>query len=119
MTNKIKTSSTSSEKTNSFNLPDNTVSTLAYSLTLVSGLVVFLMETKNKKIRFHALQSIAFGIFWILIPKFLAITIIMAPLALILHLVCFALWIILMIKTYKKETFRLPIIADWVDKQLK
>ncbi|MBU1130197.1 DUF4870 domain-containing protein [Patescibacteria group bacterium] len=110
---------TEKKPTNKFNLPNNTVSALAYSLTLVSGLIVFLVENKNKEIRFHALQSIVFGAFWIIAPKILAITIIMAPLALVLHLVCLALWIVLMVKAYKKETFRLPVIADWVDKQLK
>ena len=107
------------KKSNKLNLPDNTVSALAYGLTFISGLIIFLIETDNKKIRFHALQSIVFGLIWTVFPTLLAFTIILAPLALLFNLAMLIVWIFMIVKAYKGQSFRLPIIADWVDKQLK
>ncbi|RLC35695.1 hypothetical protein DRH14_00140 [Candidatus Shapirobacteria bacterium] len=107
------------KKTNTLSLPDNTVSALTYSLTLLSGLIIFLLEKDNKTIRFHALQAIILGVLWMVLPKLFLFTLILAPLAILLNLVFLVIWIILIVKTYKGENFDLPIISNWVRKQLK
>ena len=52
------------EKT-SMGLDENVAGLLCYVLWWVSGLAIFLLETENKFVRFHAMQSIVvFGIEW-------------------------------------------------------
>jgi uncharacterized membrane protein len=50
-----------SEKT-STGLEQNTAALLSYLFTWVTGLIFYLLEKDNKYVRFHAMQSIFFGI---------------------------------------------------------
>ena len=90
---------------------------LAYLLGFVTGLVFLLIEKKNKFVRFHAMQSIVvFGaIFvaqWIisLIP-YLGILI-----SGLLSLLGVVLWVVLMVKAYQGEMFKLPWVGDIAEK---
>ena len=90
---------------------------LAYLLGFVTGLVFLLIEKKNKFVRFHSMQSIVvFGaIFvaqWIisLIP-YLGILI-----SGLLSLLGVVLWVVLMVKAYQGEMFKLPWVGDIAEK---
>src|SRR3989338_3273616 len=95
----------------------NVAALLAYLLGFVTGLIFLLIEKKNKFVRFHAMQSIiVFGsIFvaqWVisLIP-YLGILI-----SGLLSLLGVVLWIVLMVKAYQGETFKLPFAGDIAEK---
>jgi uncharacterized membrane protein len=107
----------------------NIAGLLCYVLGWISGLVFFLIEKENKFVRFHAAQSIiVFGALTvlqiaigILIGLFAAIhlyflTPILGFLYPLLGLAGLVLWIILMVKTYQGEMFKLPIAGDMADK---
>ena len=97
---------------------------LCYLLTWVTGLVFYLIEKENKDVRFHALQAILFGAAWAVI--WIAVSILTPVLSLIfsgfgilMGLVWFAswvvfliMWIMLMVRAYQGERWKLPVIGD-------
>ena len=101
----------------------NLAAMLAYLFGVISGLVIFLIEKKNKYVRFHAMQSILLSValvaIWIvyfiiaLIPVVGVLIAILGPLTGLASLI---LWIVLLIKAYQGEEFKLPIIGDIAEK---
>ena len=90
-------------------MEENVAALLSYLLGWVTGLIFFLIEKDSKFVKFHAMQSIiTFGALVVLsfIPW---VNIIVGLLALIL-------WIILMVKAYQGEKFKLPVIGDLAEK---
>ena len=95
------------------NLDENVEATLCYALTWVSGIVFFLIEKDNRTVRFHAVQSAV---------TFLGLTIIQFVLVNIIRIYFLSwpiillevvLWIMLMVKAYNGEMFKLPVIGDF------
>jgi uncharacterized membrane protein len=110
----------------------NVAALLSYVLGWVTGLVFFLIEKDNKFVKFHAMQSmIVFGALFVLqiaigmfmwIFAMMRLGFIMPAFSFItglLYLVSIVLWIILMIKAYQGEMFKLPIAGDIAEKQVK
>lgn len=107
----------------------NLAALLAYLFGIVGGLVFFLVETKNKYVRFHAMQSIL--IFAALIVGWIALIvvgivlsylpcvggIVSSILGLVLWLGGMAVYVLMMIKAYQGEKYKLPIIGDIAEKQ--
>jgi len=94
-------------------LPVNTAAALSYVFGWLSGIIIFLIE-KDSYVRFHAMQSIiTFGILSIamMVP---IIGLMLSPLLMIL---AFVLWIILIIKAYQGEKYKLPVVGDFAQKQ--
>jgi uncharacterized membrane protein len=107
----------------------NVAGLLCYVLGWVTGLIFFLIEKENKFVRFHALQSmIVFGALFVLsfaigmftgmfgamglhflIPLFALVNVLLA-------LAGFILWILLMVKAYQGEKFKLPVAGDIAEK---
>ena len=101
-------------------LQENVAGLLCYVLGWVTGLI-FLLIDKRPWVKFHAAQSIVvFG----------GLTVLRIALAFmggifggffgwgifaLLGLVGLILWVLLMIKAYQHETFRVPIAADIAD----
>ena len=104
-------------------MAENVAGLLCYVLGWVTGLVFFLLD-KRPYVRFHAAQSIVvFGALTILKIGF---GIVMgvggivgfglwAMIAMLLSLLTLVLWILLMIKAYQHELFRVPIAAPIAD----
>ena len=100
-------------------LKPNVAALLSYIAGFVSGIVFLVIEKENKFVRFHALQSIiTFGAIFVLQWVF-SVMFYVSALVLLLNLASLALWIILMIKAYKGERFKLPVIGDIVEKNGK
>ena len=91
-------------------LQENVASLLCYTLGWISGLVFILLEQENKLVRFHAMQSIiVFGTLFVVSSGFLPFLGIFIP---ILSIIGFILWIILMVKAYKGEMYKLPGVGN-------
>lgn len=94
-------------------LQANVAALLSYLVGFVTGIVFILVEKENKFVRFHAMQSIVvFGFLFVLqaiLPVIPVIGWVLIPLVSLTGLV---LWIILMIKSYQGEIFKLPIAGD-------
>ena len=114
------------QKTN-LGIEPNIAGLLCYLISVIAGVVFLVIEKENKFIRFHAIQSIILGCGFV--AAYFAIIILDAVfenipilgffIGLVLGLVYFLLGpafaiitIIMMIKSYGNETFKLPVIGD-------
>src|ERR1700751_724370 len=97
-------------------LAENVAGLLCYVLGFVTG-VIFLLIDKRPFVKFHAAQSIVvFGGLTVLrIGLNLMHGGVGFGLSMPLHLVGFVLWILLMVKAFQHEMYRLPIAADIAD----
>jgi len=95
----------------------NVAAGLAYLLGIITGIIFYLIEKENKFVRFHAMQSIiVFGFLFVagIIAGLLPIlNIFLAP---IVGLISLILWIVLMIKGFQGQSFKMPIAGDIAEK---
>jgi uncharacterized membrane protein len=109
-------------------MSENVAGFLCYILGWITGLIFYFVD-KRPYVRFHAAQSIVtFGglhIVYIVLGMFLGFSLFAGgwtgfsfgwALYGLLDLACFVLWILLMIKAYQGERFRLPVAADLAEK---
>lgn len=106
------------EKKTTLGLSENMTAALAYLVGWVTGLVVYLMEKDNKNLRFHALQSIVFFGLVTVVNMLLGGFYYVWMLTQLVNAVALVVWIICLVKAYQGEKFRIPVIADFVEKQL-
>ncbi|MDP2654117.1 MAG: hypothetical protein Q8Q08_08815 [Candidatus Omnitrophota bacterium] len=93
-------------------LQPNVAALLSYLAFFVTGIIFFVIEKDNKFVRFHAMQSIiTFGAIFALQVVCVA-TVILIILVPLLNIAAVILWIILMVKSYQGEMFKLPVIGD-------
>jgi len=111
-------------------IADNLAGALAY-VTFIPAIVFLSVEPFNKSrfIRFHSLQSvllaIALGLVGLVVKIGFAVLglvpvvgrLIMMLVLLIVAVGCFILWIVLVIKALQRQTFKLPVIGDWAERQ--
>lgn len=103
----------------SIGLNANVAGLLCYVLGWVSGLVLILIEKDSKFVRFHALQSIyVFGTITVAGIVLGWIPVLGIVLSMLIWLLGVALWIVLMVKAYKGEMFKLPWVGDLVEKKI-
>lgn len=112
-------------------MTDNMAAALCYLLTFLTGILFLVLEpyNKNKLIRFHAFQSIFFGVaymvVWIVVSVLgAAMTAIpfvgwffTTLLYFVLLIGFFVLWLMLMYKAYNNEKWVLPVIGPLAEKQ--
>ena len=107
-------------------LNGRTEALLSYVLGWFSGLIFFVIERKNRFVRFHAAQSfIFFGIVSVVYIVIRLLSIIpvlgflLSPVlgcaTLILLIPAALIWVLLMIQAYRGVNFRLPIISGYAD----
>jgi uncharacterized membrane protein len=107
-------------------LSENVAGLLCYLLGWVTGLIFFLID-KRPFVRFHAAQSIV--VFGGLMVIRIVLTMLFVSSALtgfsmgmgvlwLVSVVGFVLWVLLMIKAYQGEKFRIPLAADLADQML-
>lgn len=105
-------------------LQDNVAGLLAY--LFIPAIIFLVLEpyNRNKFIRFHSFQSLFFTAAMIALNFVLAIiamipflgfvTLFLWPL---IYLASFILWIVLMVKAYGGQKFKVPVIGDLAEKQ--
>lgn len=106
------------QEPSSTGLDPNLAGLLCYLLGLITGIVFLIIEKENRFVRFHAFQSVAvFGALFVfsLVAGFIPligklVSVLLAPLGLVL-------WILLMVKAYQGERYRLPVAGDWAEEQ--
>jgi uncharacterized membrane protein len=101
-------------------LTDNVAGALAY-LTIIPAILFLVLEPFNTRrfVRFHAFQSIFFFVAWVAVDIGLAIighipflgwaVLFLWPLV---SLVLFVILLILALKAYQGQEFKLPVIGD-------
>ena len=110
----------SEEKTSSTGLDSNIGGLLSYVLGWITGLIFFLIEEKDEFVRFHAMQSlIVFGaitVVSIVLGILFMIPFIGPILGAFFWIATVVLWIILMVKAYQGERYKLPIAGNLAEK---
>jgi uncharacterized membrane protein len=110
MTEEIKTST---------GMNQNVAGLLCYLAGWVTGLIFFLVEKENKFVRFHAMQSIiTFGGLSALSIVLTWVPIIGWMLLPIVSIIWLILWVLLMVKAYQGQLFKLPVIGDLAEKNI-
>ena len=99
-------------------LPKEVAGALSYVLGPITG-IAFLVLEKDEFVRYHAMQSIVFFVAWMVLNTLLAFTIILAPLAMLLMVVGFIIWLMLIYKANKGEKWELPFLGKYTKKFLK
>jgi uncharacterized membrane protein len=97
-------------------ISENLEGLLAYSLGIITGVVFLFLEKKNKFVRFHAAQSVAFSLVILVLS---AIPFLGWLFSFILVPVGFGLWLFLMYKAYKGEKYKLPYLGDFVEREIE
>jgi uncharacterized membrane protein len=107
-------------------LEENIEAALCYLVLWISGLFFYFADDKNKLIRFHALQSIFvflplmilgwifggfFGLFFYGAGLFFLWWI-----SWIIWIITIVLWLLLMLKAFQKQKYKLPIVGDLAEK---
>ena len=108
-------------------LDENIEAVLCYAFFWVTGIIFYVVEDQNKFVRFHAMQSIlvflplwifawafggffGFGFLWGKGWNFLW------WIGSVIWIITFILWLILMLKAYLGEKFKVPILGDIAEK---
>ena len=87
---------------------------LAYILSWLTGIIVLLIAGDNKFLKFHAMQSIVFGIIITIIS-------VVGSIICIGSIIGFIGWLYTLYGAYlvyTGKTFRIPIVADFVENSL-
>ena len=106
------------EKT-STGLQENVAGLLCYLGAWVTGIIFLILEPKNRFVRYHALQSIVtFGglsiaSFFLAFMPFTGWVI-----NTLLGVLSFILWVVLMVKAYQGEKYKLPVAGDLAEQWL-
>lgn len=113
-------------------MSNNVAGALCYLFGWITGLIFLLIEPykNDKTVRFHGFQSIFFNValiaVWIVLVILSAILgvithglsiVITGPLFLVVWLGVLVVWVILMVKAYNNQIFKLPIIGALAAKQ--
>jgi uncharacterized membrane protein len=95
----------------------NLLGALCYFLGWVTGVILWFSVPKtNKFIRFHAMQSIIFSVvLMIIFFALLWVPVIGWVISGLVGLLAFVLWIVLMVKAYQAQMYKLPVIGDLAD----
>jgi uncharacterized membrane protein len=108
-------------------LQSNIAAVLAYLFGWISGIILLIIERNDNFVRFHAMQSVMFSaIIWIataglgiLIRIFMFVPVVGSIMRVLIGLVeavifiaSVIFWIILMVKAYHGEWYKIPVIGD-------
>ena len=95
----------------------NVAALLSYLAGFITGIIFYVLEKENKFVRFHAMQSIlVFGALFILSVILRMMPFIGWALMNLIWVLEVILWVLLMLKAYKGEYFKLPIVGDIAEK---
>ncbi len=108
----------STTQPSSTGLDPNLAGLLTYVLGFVSGLVFLVLEKQSSYVRFHAYQSTILFLA-ISITGFILgfIPLIGSLLRSVLSVASLVLWVMLMLKAYRGERFKLPILGDMAEER--
>lgn len=101
------------------NIEPNLAGLLCYVGAWITGIIFFVLEQKNNWIRFHAAQSIVtFGTLFVAGMILGWIPFIGSAFSAIIGIIGFILWILLMVKAYNGERFKLAWAGDIAERMI-
>lgn len=124
-------------QTSTFGFSPNGASLLAYIWIPITSIVVLVTEKENRLVRFHAFQSLFLGLSLFVLTIVLSVIIgiltlvggaVSPYLGLIISVISLLIWIVIalamlglwalcLLKAYKGEMYKLPVIGKLAEKQ--
>lgn len=100
-------------------IDQNLEALLCYVLGWVTGIVFLLLEKENEYVRFHAMQSLVTFLTLFVITMVVGwIPILGWIISFLVSILGLILWVMLMIKAYQGERYKLPYAGDFSEEQL-
>jgi uncharacterized membrane protein len=98
----------------------NLAAALSYALGWVTGLVFLLTEPDNKFVRFHAMQSTIVFLALSAVCLLLQMVPLLGMLVTVFVVIpaSAVLWLLLMLKAYQGERFKLPIVGEMAEQRV-
>lgn len=101
-------------------LPSNIAATLTYAFGALSGIVFLMIERDDAFVRFHAWQStltfLGAMLLSLLVTSF---PVFGSILNIVLTAGLVALWVLLMVKAFSGERFKLPYVGEIAEQQIR
>ena len=96
-------------------LDSNLAALLCYLLGFITGVAFLVLEKRSSFVRFHAMQStiVFVGLF---VARMVSLWI--PPLAVLVTPIGLILWILLMVKAFQGERYKLPWVGDLAEERL-
>lgn len=92
---------------------------LCYLLGFITGIVFLVIEKENRFVRFHAMQSILASVFFFVVNVILHFIPFIGWLLMpLVGIVALIVWILLMVKAYRGEYYKLPYLGDMAEQKL-
>jgi len=100
-------------------LSPNVAGLLCYVAGWITGIIFFVLEQRNKFVRFHAAQSIVvFGIITVAGTVLGLIPVVGVVFSWIIGIIGFIVWIIMIVKASSGEWYKLPWVGDIAEKMV-
>lgn len=104
----------------------NLVAALSYFLGFITGVVILLVEKDDKYVRFHAMQSVLIfgGLFvvnlvvGIVFGSFSVLGVAVQTVNTLISIVGIIAWVVSMVKAFKGEVFKWPVVGDIAEKKV-
>lgn len=118
-------------ETSSTGLQANIAALLCYIFIPITSIVFYLLEKNSRLVRFHAMQSLLYGVaafvvffavnIFVMMLAFVSTTLasLVGLLVFVLWLGLMVLWVVLLVKAYQGQMFKLPVIGDMAQKIVK
>ena len=114
---KLKREEQKAESVSTLDLEPNIAGLLCYVVGWISGIIFLVLEQKNRFVRFHAIQSIiVFGALNLASVILGHIPFIGWFFSVIIGVFGFIMWIVLMVKAYHYQLYKVPLAGDWAAK---
>ncbi|MCT9097087.1 DUF4870 domain-containing protein [Haloarchaeobius sp. HME9146] len=125
-------STTHTPSETSLGVDENVAGALAYVFGVISGAIVFVLESENEFVRFHAAQSIvlsiaifvaAFALTLVNVVLTFAIggllggliSLVLSLVGLVFGFAAFGIWVYMLVRTYQGRSIRLPVVSGIAD----
>jgi uncharacterized membrane protein len=97
----------------SLNIKENTAALLCYLLGWVSGLVIYLLESKSRFVRYHAIQSmVTFGTISVVVFVFRRVPLIGWIVTGAAGAAGFVAWVVGILRAYQGQIVKFPVAGN-------
>ncbi len=99
-------------------IDENIEALLCYILGWLTGIVFLLLEKENLFVRFHAMQSLVVFLALFILSIVVGWIPVLGLLTPLIFLLAVILWILLMLKAFQGERYKLPWAGEFAENQI-
>lgn len=99
-------------------IDQNIEAVLCYVLGWLTGIIFLFLEKENRFVRFHAMQALVVFLALFVLSLVVGWIPIIGLLSPVIFLLAVILWILLMVKAFQGEMYKLPWAGEFAEKQV-